>query len=336
MRYEPSRRAGDIGTRVRNLVSPAVWGIKLFWRFVLICANITNTYLRNNGPHHSAAITYYALFSLIPLTLAIMFILGTFVTGSESLEARLALAVNTLVPVSEDTLGETLEVLGRTRAVAGALGLVGLLWVSTTVFGAMRKGVNALWGISQSRPFFKEKLMDFALTAGAGLLLVVPIGLTAAVGVLDDFTSTLRTGDPESRGLNQLLFSFLSPFISLVVFLFIFRYLPNTRLTFREIWPGALMTTIAFEGWKAVFLWYTREFPVYDTVYGPVGALVALLTWIYISANILLVGALVTSRYSSYLAGRTEELGARVIAGLKHPHVGRVPSPNPVETGDND
>ena len=284
-----------------------------FWRFILICADITNTYLHLSGPHHAAAITYYALFSLIPLTLAIMFILGTFVTGSDALEARLSLAVNSLVPVSDDTLEDTLSALSRTRAVAGALGLVGLVWVSTTVFGAIRKGVNTLWGIQQSRRFFHEKLLDFAFTAGAGLLMVVPVALTAGVGVLVEFTSAMRTGSPDSDWLVQVLLNALSPFISFTVFLLIYRYLPNTGVTFRQIWAGALMTTAAFEGWKAVFLWYTRSFPVYDTVYGPVGALVALLTWIYISANILLVGSLVTSRYSAFLSSKVERLARQVL-----------------------
>ena len=280
--------------------------LRLFWRFILICADITNTYLSKNGPHHAAAITYYALFSLIPLTLAIMFILGTFFRGSEALEDRLSLAVNTLVPASRDTIAETIQVMAKTRAVAGAVGIIGLLWVSTTVFGALRKGVNALWGIEQPRRFFHEKLLDFSFTAGAGLLMVVLIALTVGMSILGEFLSTLRTGSPDSGRMAAIV---LSPFISLTVFLFIYRYLPNTRVTFREIWPVAVMVTICFEGWKGVFLWYTSTFPVYDTVYGPVGALVALLTWIYISANILLVGALVTSRYSAYLSRKVEERG---------------------------
>ena len=317
--------------------------LRRFWRFILICADITNTYLGINGPFLAAAITYYALFSLIPLTLAIMFILGTFFEGSQTLETRLSLAVNTLMPVSEDTVKETLETLARSRAITGVLGILGLLWVSTTVFGAIRKGVNTVWGITESRRFFHERLIDFAFTAGAGLLMLVPITLTAGMAVLVEAISTLRTGDAGGDWLTDLLLTVLSPFISLMAFLFIYRYLPKTKVTFREIWPGAVMATICFEGWKAVFLWYTRTFPVYDTVYGPVGALVALLTWIYISANILLVGALVTSRYSPYLSRQIEEKIQQTLAifRISRPGSGAKSlrgnaSPKAVETGAND
>jgi len=315
---------------------PIVAMLRGFWRFILICADITNTYLDKNGSYLAAAITYWALFSLIPLTLAIMFLLGTFFRGSEGLEDRLALAVNTLAPVSRDAMEETLDVLARTRAVAGIIGLLGLLWVSTTVFGAIRKSVNTMWGIRQPRRFFRERLIDFTFTAGAGLLMVVPIALTAGAGVLEEFTSTLRTGKPDSGGFTTILLNGVSPFISLTVFLFIYRYLPNAKITFREIWPGALMATIAFEGWKAVFLWYNRAFPVYDTVYGPVGALVAMLTWLYISANILLVGALVTSRYSAYISGKFEEKGQRVLSVFRNRWPVRPVPPKAAQTGEHD
>ena len=308
-----------------------------FWRFILICADITNSYLAMNGPFLSAAITYYALFSLIPLTLAIMFILGTFYEASAGLEVRLSLAVNTLIPVSQETVAEILETMASGRALTGVLGIVGLIWVSTTVFGAIRKGVNTVWGISQPRRFFHERLIDFGFTAGAGLLMVVPMALTAGVGVLGEFASALRTGHVEGDGLSRLLLTVLSPFISLMALMFIYRFLPNTRVRFRDIWPTALLTALCFEGWKAVFLWYTGAFPVYDTVYGPVGALVALLTWVYISANILLVGALVTARYSPYLSGKIEDerrvLLAAVIRSLRTP---RSVSANPAKTGDDE
>ena len=322
----------------RHMLPPPVKGfLKQFWRFILICADITNSFLDKNGPHLAAAITYYALFSLIPLILAIMFILGTFFRGSESLELRLSLAVNTLVPVSRDSVTETLQVLAHNRAVIGAIGIIGLLWVSTTVFGAIRKGVNTLWGVSRPRRFFHERLIDFAFTAGAGLLMVVPIAITVGLGVLGDTISALGTGSVEGSWPSVVLLSILSPIISFMAFMFIYRYLPNTRVTFRDIWPCALMAAMAFEGWKTVFLWYTRAFPVYDTVYGPVGALVALLTWIYISANILLVGALVTSRYSAHIARKIEGGFLQSLVGVRHlRHPTRVSPSQPTEAAEDD
>ena len=293
------------------------------WKFVLICVDIANTFLDRNGPYLAAAIAFYSLLSLVPLTLALMFVLGTFFEGSAALETRLALAVNTLVPVSRDTVAETVQTMGRTKSVTGPLGIIGLLWASTTVFGAIRKGVDTLWGVGQPRRFFHERLLDVAFTTGAGLLMVLPITFMAGMGVLEDFMSAFRTGSEGGDLLAATLLHALSPAISLMAFLVIYRYLPNAGPnaghTFRDIWPGALMATAAFEAAKALFLWYTRTFPVHDTVYGPIGALVALLSWIYISAYILLLGALVTSRYSGTLSRKAEGAGRRVLAGIRSP-----------------
>jgi len=70
----------------------------------------------------------------------------------------------------------------------------------------------------------------------------------------------------------------------------------------RDVWLGALVASIAFDGAKWGFLYYIRTFPVYNVVYGSVGAVMALLTWVYVSAIILLFGALATSRYQGFSA----------------------------------
>ena len=291
--------------------------LKEFWKFILICADLTNDFLAKNGPYLSAGITYYALFSLVPLTLALVAISGFFLGSSEALESRLVLAVNSLVPVSRDTIADNIQVMVRTRAVAGVVGFIGLLWVSTTVFGAIRKGVNTIWGISTPRRFLHERMLDLSFTAGAGLVLLILMGYLAAAGVLGDFFSTLFRGRANGDELANGLLNFVAPILSLIVFMFLYRYLPNTRVTFREVWPGALMATIAFEAAKGVFFWYTRAFPVYNIVYGPIGALLALLTWAYVSSFILLFGALVTSRYSAFLSRSIEEGLQRLLASFK-------------------
>ncbi len=291
--------------------------LRLFWKFILICADLTNDFLAKNGPYLAAAITYWALFSLIPLTVALVALSGFFLGSSEALESRLVLAVNTLVPVSRETITENIQVMVRTRAVAGVVGVVGLLWVSTTVFGVIRKGVNTVWGISTPRRFLHERLIDLAFTAGAGVVLMSLMTYIAASGVLGDFFSTLFRGRANGDELANELLNYVAPILSFIVFMFLYRYLPNTKTTFREVWPGALMATVAFEISKGVFFWYTRAFPVYNIVYGPIGTLLALLTWAYVSAFILLVGALVTSRYSAFLSRSVEGRVQHLLASFR-------------------
>jgi membrane protein len=74
-----------------------------------------------------------------------------------------------------------------------------------------------------------------------------------------------------------------------------------------------LIASLAFDGVKWGFLWYVKTFPVYNVVYGSVGAVMALLTWVYVSAIILLFGALATSRYAGYSARVRDVQGLKLL-----------------------
>ncbi len=290
---------------------------RLFWRFVLLCTDLTNEFLTKNGPQLAAAVAYYALLSFIPLSLALISLLG-FLLGSIEAQDRLAVALGNMLPVSQDSVGKTIESISHTRTITGIIGLLGLLWPSTVVFGTIRKSVNHLWGVTKTRPFFQERFIDFALTAATGFLMITPLALTVGIGFLGEITRAIWPGSSiQGDQLVGRVIGYLSPAVSFAVFMLLYRYLPNTTVTFREVWPGALLASLAFEVAKWVFLWYARTYPLFMNVYGPVGALVALLGWVWVSAYILLYGAMVTSHYSRYMARRAEETGLQILAGVR-------------------
>ena len=284
---------------------------------MVVSRETVNDFLDKNGPHLAAAISFYALFSLFPLVLAFVSALGYFL-GSRFLEPQFARDIADQVPVSSTFISNTLEGLVNARTVTGVASIVGLLLASTPVFGAIRKGVNAAWGIKQPRPFLQERLIDFLLVVGAGLLLVMSIFATTLLSFVEEITRLLS---PEATVNGDFILSlggsFILALLTFLTFLVLYRYLPNTRVTFREVWPGALLAAVAFEVAKNVFVWYVGTYPSYNVIYGSVGAIVALLAWVYLSALILLFGALLTSRHATYLSARAEEAGSQVWNGLR-------------------
>ena len=76
-----------------------------------------------------------------------------------------------------------------------------------------------------------------------------------------------------------------------VVFVVLYTYLPNTRLLWRNIWPGALLATVLFELLRISFVLFVAHFNRYDLVYGTIGSAIALMVWIYLSAFVLLSGS---------------------------------------------
>jgi len=284
----------------------AVYVVKLFWQFVLLCTDLTNEFLTKNGAQLAAAIAYYSLLSIIPMSLGLASILG-FILGSEEMQERVVIALAEVVPVSQDYVAETLKLIVRTRAVAGIIGLAGLVWPSMAVFGIIRKTVNFMWGDTEPRPFLKERAIDITLTVLGGVLVIAPIVFTVMYGFLGDLMKEAGIVMLPAEVLMTFAFPYISPIVTFFVFLFLYRYLPNTRVTYREIWPGTLLVTAAFEVNRWWFFWYARNFSLTDSIYGPIGGLMVLLGWIWVSADILLYGAMATARISPAASRKAEE-----------------------------
>ena len=284
-----------------------------FVRFVLFCTDTVNDFLAKNCPFLAAAIAFYALFSLFPLFLAIISVAG-FVLGPHADKTQLARDISEVIPVSADYIGRTVEGIVSARAITGVASIIGLLWASTAAFGAMRKGINAAWGIRKTRPFLKERAMDFTLVIGAGLVI---LSLLFGTPILESIRELSAVIAPEADAPVDYLWSLIArlttPFLTFATFVLLYRFLPNTKVTFSDVWMGALLAALAFDGAMWGFVWYVRTFPVYNAVYGSVGAVMALLTWVYVSAIILLFGAHVTSRYAQYTARVQDVRGIRIV-----------------------
>ena len=280
-----------------------------FVRFILFCIECVNQFLDRNCPYMAGAISFYTLFSLFPLFLAIISVLG-FILGPEAEQDQLASNLAKVLPVSSDYISQTVQGIVSARTITGIVSVFGLFWAATSAFGAIRKGINAAWGIKKTRPFLKERLIDFALVLAASLLILIVLFSSPTFTMLREITVRVLT--PDTKHFTEILWNLipnlLLPSLAFCAFVFLYRFLPNTDVNFTIVLPGAILASLSFTGANMVFSWYLKSFPfVYNLIYGSVGAIIALLTWVYVSAMILLFGALLTSRYSKYLDSLGEE-----------------------------
>ena len=279
-----------------------------FVRFILFAVDTTNEFLDKNCPYIAGAISFYTLFSMFPLLLAVISVLGYLGPSTEAAQLELAMRLADIIPVSSDFIGETVAGVVSARAITGVASILGLFWAATAAFGAIRKGINAAWGIKTPRPFLKERLIDFALVLGAGTLLLAVLFSSPALAIAREATDVLA---PESEFFNHLIWNFMSrlllPGLGFVTFLVLYKFLPNTDVQLGHVWPGALAASIAFDAANLSFVYYVQNYGHYNLVYGSVGTILALLTWVYLSAIIVLLGALITSRYTAYVASLPEQ-----------------------------
>ncbi len=275
-------------------------GLRRFKSFIRLVASIGNEFFARNGPYMAAAVSFYALFSMFPLMLALIAVAGFFLE-SESFRDRLIEGIPEVLPVEGDLVASIIANVTSGAAVGSVLAAIGLFWASTAVFGAIRKSINNIWGITRTRGFLKERLMDITLMLGASVALMVSIFATTVLNFLSEFTTVLLQNDTVSHNFWSRVALVLPWATTFISFFLLYLWLPNARVRVREVWLPVLIAGTTFEVGKIVFVIYLGNFRNYADVYGAVSAVIALMAWVYVSTIILLVGALLTSRYSTYL-----------------------------------
>ena len=279
----------------------------IVWLISLI-AGVFNEFLWKNGPYMAAAVSFYSLLCLFPLILGLMSVFGFFLR-IEGFQEHLVAGLHDQIPVIDDKL-----IAGVVRAVAdgrvanSVLASLLLLWAGTAVFGAIRKSTNYIWGITRTRPYLQERAMDFTLMFGAAILLFLSVFTTAVLGFFQQIFEVLM-GDaaPTGEELWRQVASLVPPLATYVTFLILYVWLPNTKVRFKEAWLPALGAAAAFEISKIVFVLYLQRFgQVTASIYGVVAGVIALTVFVFVSAIIFLVGALLTSRYAVHLSIRDQ------------------------------
>ena len=265
------------------------------WRKVLKMLGVAmKDFSRNNCPYIAAGIAYWTLFSLFPLAMAAISILG-FVYSAPEEQSRIVQWIVNVVPVSVDYLARLVEDVARARGALGGLALVGLLWTGTAVFSAVRKGVNHAWHIGRPHYFLVERAIDLAMLVGIAVLAFVQVVFSTNLLGLSDLAKSAT--DSSAWVLLRVPYEFLALAFTVGVFMLLYRYIPNTEVIWRDIWPGALVGAALFQAVRVIFVWFISNFDNLNVVYGSLGALMTLLIWAYLSAMAIMLGAQIAYTY---------------------------------------
>ncbi|MGD9903952.1 MAG: YihY/virulence factor BrkB family protein [Dehalococcoidia bacterium] len=278
--------------------APARWAGVGRWRPVRILAGAGGHWAARGAPQHAGALAFYTLFSMAPLMIILIAIIGA-VFGQEAARGEIAARLSNLVGPRAAELVQ--DAVGRSRVeTAGLLptllGFGALLVGSTTVFAQLQSSLNTFWGVT-AKPsrsgivvFLTTRLESLGLVLVIGLLLLVSLVLSTGVAATLQFAGELvPVPGPVVAGVDVLV----SLVGATLLFAMIFKILPDVHLQWRDMWLGAFVTAVLFViGRIGISLYLTRTAP--DSTYGAAGSLVILLLWVYYSSLILFFGAAVT------------------------------------------
>lgn len=256
-----------------------------------------------NAPRLGASLAYYALLSIAPL-LILLVALCALVFNRTTVETDLLADVRDVAGYAEaQTLKTFLDNAQRpsTGMLAAAIALVTLLFGASGVFVELRDSLNLIWdapkarSASALREFVRQRLNSFLMVLGLGLLVLISLIVSAAATVVEKFFAP-------SFPLHLSIFGHVAnhgvSLIALfVLFAMLFKFVPAVRIRWQDVMPGAVLTAILFELGKALLALYIGTTGV-GSAYGAAGSLVALIVWVYYSAQILFFGAAFTRAWA--------------------------------------
>jgi membrane protein len=251
----------------------------------------------------AAAMAFYTFFSLFPLLLGLV-AGASFVLERETAYAQVLNLVTQAVPVSEQLIRDNLQRVLRSRGTVGIVAVISLLWSGMGMFTILASHINRAWPQARRRGSLELRLVALAMVGTLIVLLIISLLSTAALSLLPKLQIPLLSDLPIYRTPLWAPISIVVPWlVTFVLFFILYRWVPNFPVPWPAAASSALLAAVAWNAFARAFSWYLGSgLAQYDLVYGSLGAIVALLYWIYWSSWIILFGA----HLSAALAGPGE------------------------------
>jgi membrane protein len=298
--------------------------VSLFADLGQLSKDVAHEYSSDEVPRLAAALAYYALFSLAPLLVVTLAVAGL-VFDEAAARAELVRQFANLVgasgaEVAEELLsGAAAPAREGSAALAVALGLGVLLVGASGVFGELQEALNGIWNVEPRpgpgwRAVLRRRFLSFSMVLGSGFLLLVSLVVSAGLAALD---RSLAFEAPLAVVAWRTTNALLGLGLPIVLFAAMFRLVPDAEVRWRDAWTGALVTAFLFTAGRAALGFYLGQSAVASS-FGAAGSLVALVLWVYYSAQILFLGAELTQ----VLGKRREHRSPPPKPGAKKAHRG--------------
>jgi membrane protein len=263
-----------------------------------------NEWIEDKAPQLGAALAYYTVFSLAPLILILLAVIGMIFrkdpTGAwDRITEQMSAFLD---PSGVQVVQEIAKTASKPSAsvLASVIGIALALFGASGVFGQLQDALNTIWGV-KAKPgsaiweYIRVRFLSFAMVAGICFLLLVSLTVEALLKAFGQYIQQALPG-----GLGITVTTYLLVDLGLVILLFaaMFKYLPDVRVDWRDVIVGAAMTAILFLVGKWALGLYLGSGAA-GSAYGAASSLVTLLLWIYYSSQILLFGAEFTQVYAN-------------------------------------
>lgn len=280
-------------------------GFAQLWELVKAAVS---SWIDDYAPSMGAALAYYTMFSIAPLLLIVISITG-FIFGAEAARGEIFDQLRNLMgddgALAIQSLIESVSQPGKSLA-ATLLGVALLLIGATTVFAELQDDLDRIWRAPERNKsggiiaLLRARLLSFGMILGIAFLLLVSLVASAALAALEKWWNPLFTGWEVIAHVVNMIVSFG---LVTVIFAMIYKIMPRVDIRWHDVWIGAAVTSLLFAAGKFLIGLYIGKSGI-TSGFGAAGSLVAVLVWVYYSAQIFLLGAEFTWIYSNKFGSR--------------------------------
>jgi membrane protein len=268
-------------------------------------------WIEDKAPQLGAALAYYTVFSLAPLILLLLAIVGAIFRhdpegASNKITQQMSYFLDPSALQVVQSIAQNASQPGKST-IATIIGIALALFGASGVFGQLQDALNTIWGV-KAKPgrgiwgFLRNRFLSFAMVAGICFLLLVSLAMEALLKGFSHYVQSVLPGGTVVALTVYLIFDFG---VVVLLFAMIFKFLPDVKIQWRDVWVGAVMTAILFSIGKWLLGLYLGSGAA-GSAYGAASSLITLLLWVYYSSQILLFGAEFTQVYAAR-AGRELE-----------------------------
>ena len=264
-------------------------------RFYHLAKKSVEAWFDDYAASMGAAIAYYTVFSLAPLLIIVIAVAGA-VFGREAVEGQIVGQIASLIGV-ETAMGVQGLIRSASRPTSGVvattISLALLLIGATSVFAELQTALDRIWRVPLPTRragwwlTLRARLLSFGLILGLAFLMMVSLIVSAAVAAFAKWASSMI---PAAEVLLHTINIAISLSISSLMFAMIYKFMPQAKIAWRDVWVGAAVTAILFELGKIGISMYLGKSGM-TSAYAAAGSMVVLLIWVYYSAQIFLLGA---------------------------------------------
>jgi membrane protein len=247
-------------------------------------------FLQHDALTFAGSMAYFGVLSLFQL-LVLGVVVLSYLLGEGAARDFVVEQVVAATPLDAETVTGVIDATIESRGTITIIGFAFLLWSALGIFSALANGISLAFENVPRRPFLQDKLVGLMLMAMAGLLALASFVIGIVTGILQAAASELAADVP-GRGAAVWLIGLVVPILLIfVAFWVIYRVVPNRRVGWGEVLPGAVVATLLWTALRFGFTWYATSVARYDSAFGPLATGITFIVFLYFASVIVLLGA---------------------------------------------